>query len=70
MPAWAAIVVLGAPTMTYRKVWTLDELPEALRVASRLRGSGSCTEVRIVCCETRAAARKADISDCKMEVVR
>jgi hypothetical protein len=62
-PTWLAIVTFGAPNMVYRKVWRSTEATAALRVASRLVGSGSCTDVRIYCTTTRRQARLVDISD-------
>jgi hypothetical protein len=58
-----AITTFGAPSRTYRKVHA--SLESALRQAARLKGTGSCTTVRVLEYATRALALDADISDAR-----
>lgn len=55
-----AIVTFGSPSRRYRKVH--ESLDSATAAACHLRGTGTCTTVRVQAHDTRAKAAAADIS--------
>lgn len=57
---WFAIVTFGSPLRDYRKVHSSQA--DAQHMAASLLGTGTCTKVRVVECQTYAAAYDADIS--------
>ncbi len=56
-----AIVTFGSPAPFRRQRWTKN-LERAKRLAQTCKGSGSCTDARVLECESRALARTCDIS--------
>lgn len=56
-----AIVTFGSPTTPRRSYYR--SLAAARADAAGMKGTGSCTTVRIYECETLALARSADISE-------
>ncbi len=58
---WYAVVTFGAPSIRYRKIHRVKR--DAADLCRILKGSGTCSEARVVLCETRRAAQQADISD-------
>jgi hypothetical protein len=56
-----AIVTFGAPDARFRKVHTSES--SAVAQASELKGSGTCSAVRVLGFAKRVQAADADISD-------
>lgn len=58
---WYAVVTCGSPSVNYRRVH--KDKGEAIETACRIKGTGSCTNARVMGCDTRKLARSADISE-------
>lgn len=60
---WYAIVTFGLPGAKIRYARVTANKDQAIASASCLKGTGSCTSVRVYECGTRKLARSADISE-------
>ena len=69
--SWYALAWFGSPSLRAADVTVPEVAPgrglaardRLIGVASKIKGTGSCSDVRVVRCETSAQANEASISD-------